>query len=190
MENAVDALMIAFGVLIFVIALAMAFTLFSQARATSEIVLDASDKTSSQTYTEPLRDASGKAITKRIVGIETVIGTVRRYVTDNENYSVEIQDKTGRVVKTFDLIEDSSNNLTPTVTGQNLENNLEDLVKNYKTKEFEETFSSEIYRGGVFVDSVTGETARYGATEVDSTTGDTKQINTDTKVKITYKMTN
>lgn len=44
MENAVDALKIAFGVLVFVIALTVAFALLSQAKATSDIMLFASDK--------------------------------------------------------------------------------------------------------------------------------------------------
>ncbi len=53
MENAVDALKIAFGVLVFVIALTVAFALLSQAKATSDIMLFASDKTNY--YTSKMR---------------------------------------------------------------------------------------------------------------------------------------
>ena len=45
MENAVDAFKNAAAVLVFVIALTIAFALLSQAKATSDIMLFASDKT-------------------------------------------------------------------------------------------------------------------------------------------------
>ena len=45
MENAVDALKIAFSVLVFVIALALAVSVVGQARATSDIILSLNDRT-------------------------------------------------------------------------------------------------------------------------------------------------
>lgn len=78
MENAVDALKIAFGVLVFVIALTVAFALLSQAKATSDIMLFASDKTNYYTYSKDADDAEG-----RIVGADVVISSLYRYYKES-----------------------------------------------------------------------------------------------------------
>ena len=70
MENAVDALKIAFGVLVFVIAITVSFMLFSQAKSTSDIVLYSSDKTNYYTYENDKLES--------IVGIDTVISELNR----------------------------------------------------------------------------------------------------------------
>ena len=56
MENASDALMMAFGVLIFVLALTLAINSFSQAREVSEIVLYQSDSTNYYEYYDEVTD--------------------------------------------------------------------------------------------------------------------------------------
>lgn len=50
MENASQALIIGFSMLIFVIALTICITMFSQARATSDFVIFKSDETSYYEY--------------------------------------------------------------------------------------------------------------------------------------------
>lgn len=78
MENAVDALKIAAAVLVFVIALTIAFALLSQAKATSDIMLFASDKTNYYTYSKDADDTEG-----RIVGADVVISSLYRYYKES-----------------------------------------------------------------------------------------------------------
>ena len=87
MENAVDALKIAFGVLVFVIALTIAFALLSQAKATSDIMLFASDKTNYYTYSNDAENTEG-----RIVGADVVISSLYRYY--KESVVVRVYDGT------------------------------------------------------------------------------------------------
>ena len=82
MENASDALLMAFGVLIFVIAITVAITAFSQARQASDLVIYQADETNFYEYEEVSKGASRS----RIVGIETIIPTLYRYY--KENYTV------------------------------------------------------------------------------------------------------
>ena len=82
MENAVDALKIAFAVFIFVVALSLAMFMFTQARETADIVLSSSDVTEFMDYIE-VADTVGE---DRIVGLETIIPTLYKYF--KENYTV------------------------------------------------------------------------------------------------------
>ena len=163
MENAVDALKIAFAVIVFVIAITTAFAVFSEAREVSDYLLYLNDKTNFEQYVPEYNR------TNRIVGIETIIPAIRRYVTDNENYSIEVIDGSKKYV--FDLTEDEKNNLTPTQILENLEKSLEELVKKYSDAFFEERYSESIYRGDIAY-LPNGETI--------------EKKQTDTKVKITY----
>ncbi len=90
MENAVDALKIAAAVLVFVIALTIAFALLSQAKATSDIMLFASDKTNYYTYSKDADDAEG-----RIVGADVVISSLYRYY--KESVVVRVYDGTNLI---------------------------------------------------------------------------------------------
>jgi uncharacterized membrane protein YdfJ with MMPL/SSD domain len=174
MENAVDALKTAFAVIVFVIALTVSFIVFSQARKASEIVLYLSDKKNFEEYT-----AETQSI-KRTVGIETVISAVKRYINDNENYSVEIKNRNGdtltmgansRNKAIFDLLEDHNQSMTPNQTAQRLEEWLKELMDKYNNEKFEESYSQVLFTGEM-VETETGEIA--------------EKPNTDTKVKITY----
>ena len=124
MENAVDALKIAFGVLVFVIALTVAFALLSQAKATSDIMLFASDKTNYYTYSDEPNEQG------RIVGTDVVISSLYRYY--KESVVVRVYDSTGKKIGDFNTetdgglsqrerkkrvnewINDNKNNLTGT----------------------------------------------------------------------------
>lgn len=77
MENAVDALKIAFGMLVFVIALTLAFMVFSQATQTSTKMLFASDKTNYYTYSDEPNQQG------RIVGADVVISSLYRYYKES-----------------------------------------------------------------------------------------------------------
>ena len=50
MENAVDALKMAFGIIVFVIAIALSVSVIGQARAASEVVFHSKDKTEFYQY--------------------------------------------------------------------------------------------------------------------------------------------
>lgn len=99
MENAVDALKIAFGVLVFVIALTIAFALLSQAKATSDIMLFASDKTNYYTYSKDAEDEKG-----RIVGADVVISSLYRYY--KESVVVRICESDGKLIEEFNTETD------------------------------------------------------------------------------------
>lgn len=99
MENAVDALKIAAAVLVFVIALTIAFALLSQAKATSDIMLFASDKTNYYTYSKDADDAEG-----RIVGADVVISSLYRYY--KESVVVRVYDKNNTLIEEFNTETD------------------------------------------------------------------------------------
>jgi len=75
MENASEALMMAFGVLIFVLALTVAMNSFNQVKSTSDVVLYRDDETNYYDY----QGATGAASQNRIVGLETIIPTLYKY---------------------------------------------------------------------------------------------------------------
>ena len=82
MENAVDALKIAFGVFVFTMAISISMYMFTMARETSDSVLQRSDVTALMEYIET-SDMIGE---ERIVGLETIIPTLYKYF--KENYTV------------------------------------------------------------------------------------------------------
>ena len=102
MENAVDALKMAFGVLVFVIAFTIIMTMFTRARETSDLVLQSSDVTEYMTYTEQDDILSGVTLTgeERIVGLETIIPTLYKYY--KENYTVVFLQQDGRPLELYE----------------------------------------------------------------------------------------
>lgn len=79
MENAVDALKMAFAVFIFVMALTVGIVSFNNAKATADAIIYTKDETNYYQY----ETAIGKASENRIVGLETVIPTLYRYYKEN-----------------------------------------------------------------------------------------------------------
>ena len=83
MENAADALKIAFAVFVFVIALSITFFLLTEIKDTADTILWYSDKTN---YMDKIEGSD-----TRIVGVDTVISTLKNrgtqdsYVTIIEN---------------------------------------------------------------------------------------------------------
>ncbi len=103
MENAVEALKIAFGVLAFVVALTVLFNISTLARTVASEVITDFDRTTYYTYIEndeELVDENGN----RIVGIEDITPALYRYAT--ESYGVTIIDN-GEIVARFDLDTES-----------------------------------------------------------------------------------
>lgn len=81
MENLTDALKIAFAATIFIMALTIAITMFSQLNTTSKILIASSDITSFYEY-----EVGNKNSKNRIVGLEAIIPTLYKY--KKENYTV------------------------------------------------------------------------------------------------------
>lgn len=78
MENASEALLMAFAVLIFVLALSLGISSFSLARQTTQAIVDMTDREFDYTYVD--FDSEN---TSRIVGIETIIPTLYRAYREN-----------------------------------------------------------------------------------------------------------
>lgn len=101
MENAVDALKLAFAVLVFVIALTLTFSIVGQARVTSDIILALNDKTNYYEYVEENEVNAKNKGKDRIVGFDTILPTIYRYA--KEQYAVTILDTDGTPIVRYDL---------------------------------------------------------------------------------------
>lgn len=113
MDNAVDALHIAFVAMVLIIALSVAVYMITLARQTSEIVLTSSDDTSYLSY-ETTQKYSGISSENRIVGFETVIPTLFKY--NFERYAVvfmegSIDGDTGLITAVPEIIYDTDSNI-------------------------------------------------------------------------------
>ena len=138
MENAVDALKIAFGVLVFVIALTVAFALLSQAKATSDIMLFASDKTNYYTYSKDADDAEG-----RLVGADVVISSLYRYYKE----SVVVRIVEGTNITEFNTETDEG------LSQKERKKKVNDWIKENSSTlngQFLETFD-EVKKGGKYI---------------------------------------
>lgn len=94
MENASEALLMAFAVLIFVVALSLGISSFSLARQTTQSIVEMTDREFDYTYVD--FDSEN---TSRIVGIETVIPTL--YRAYKENFIVRFYDRNGQPLNVY-----------------------------------------------------------------------------------------
>lgn len=101
MENAVEALKMAFAVMAFVMALSVSMISFNNVKDVSDIVLYSKDETNYYEY----QDAKGKAAENRIVGLETIIPTLYKYY--KENYTVLFRQAD------YDYVEGTFSNVKP-----------------------------------------------------------------------------
>ena len=92
MENATQALHMAFGVLVFVLALSITISSFGIVRVAATSIIEAKDKETKYTYVD-YTDTSGNLETSRIVGAETIIPAMYRAYT--ENYTIRFYDVGG-----------------------------------------------------------------------------------------------
>lgn len=97
MEDVAKALEIAGAMFIFVIAIAVAFLVFGQAKTTSDTVFLATDKTA---YQETVLTDEPDVRATREVGIETIIPMMYRYST--ESLRIVVINKTGDIVLVLD----------------------------------------------------------------------------------------
>ena len=81
MENATDALKMAFAVIVFTMALTIAIIMFSQLNQVSKIVISSTDITQYYEYEIATNEEQ-----TRIVGLENIIPTLYKYY--KENYTV------------------------------------------------------------------------------------------------------
>lgn len=110
MENAVEAIMMAFAVIVLILALSVSIFSFNKVRVVSDIVLYSKDETNYYDY----QGAIGAKAENRIVGIETIIPTLYKYY--KENYTVVFRqasynDETGELtnIKPLKVYETPSN---------------------------------------------------------------------------------
>lgn len=82
MENATHALIMAFSVMVLIIALTVSIVAFNSVKQTADIILYTKDETNYYEY----QGTRGKQAENRIVGLETVIPTLYKYY--KENYTV------------------------------------------------------------------------------------------------------
>lgn len=101
MENAVDALKMAFAVIVFVMALSISINMFTNARETADIVLHSSDITEYMQYQEVIQGTEN-----RIVGMETIVPTLYKYY--KENYTVIFRDKNSEYLTIYNTQTNSS----------------------------------------------------------------------------------
>ena len=103
MENAVEALKMAFGYMMFVLALTISISSFSQARETIDAIITIKDRETSYTYV--------KSQEKKIVGVETVIPTMYKAYKEDfrivfyRSYTDETNNTPFYLYKSFDRYE-------------------------------------------------------------------------------------
>ena len=111
MENVADALKMAADFLVFITALDIGITSFSQARSTAQILLNYTDREYETQYVE------STSTTNRVVGAETIIPTIYRaykenykimfYNSDDNNDKMELFKKGEQPINYIDLGSDS-----------------------------------------------------------------------------------
>lgn len=97
MENIVESILMAFAVLVLIIALSMTTYLLSTAMSTTEELVYNSDKTQ---YLSTIKNDITSYSATRVVGIDTVINSLYRYY--KENFMVRICRIDGTVHQIFD----------------------------------------------------------------------------------------
>lgn len=98
MENAADALKMAAAVLVFVMALGIGISSFSQARYTAQVLIGYADRETVTQYAEDARTNT------RIVGKETIVPAI--YRAYKENYKIFFYDASGAPIELYTRIRD------------------------------------------------------------------------------------
>lgn len=154
MENASDALLIAFAVFVFVIAITVAFSVISQAKSTSDYVLYYADET---TYYDHVDSKDYN----RTVSVSEVISTLYRYykeslcVTivlegDSYRFDIDLSDTDLDKLKDDDIISTKIKPSTETAAESLINAFVKNkLLKDYSNAEFTEEFV-EIPISGIY----------------------------------------
>lgn len=140
MEDAADALKIAFAVFVFVIAITLTFALTSQAKDTADYVLYYNDETN-------FYDHTYSADTNRQVSFSEVISTLYRFYKESICVTVDLG---SGGVRTFDLSNSSYTNEAEIEAELRayIETNLSTYTNRTFTEEFVEVPISGIYETG------------------------------------------
>ncbi|MGN1299403.1 MAG: hypothetical protein ACI4UE_05420 [Candidatus Scatovivens sp.] len=127
MENAVESILIAFAVIVFVIALSLTTFMLSKAMTTTEDLIYFSDKTN---YYQNIKiSESAGELTKRNVSIDTVVNSLYRYY--KENFMVRIYNKSGELVQIFDTTIEGKVYIASSKKISNRTNEEKALMNNY-----------------------------------------------------------
>ena len=127
MENAADALKIVFAVLVFVLALTLSISSFSQANNAIQAIVEMRDAKANYTYVTP-----SKSLT-RTVGIETVVTSM--YKAYQENFQIRFLDSDDNEIPLYYAI-DVNGKIQKTSTGENVKVTYIDLKdENYASAE-------------------------------------------------------
>ncbi len=103
MENAADALKLAFAIFVFLLAFTVLFNTASLARITAETLVVESDETTYYTYIpgdDSIINREANGVITRIVTLDEIIPTIYRYSV--ESYGVTLIDKNGKIITRFD----------------------------------------------------------------------------------------
>lgn len=113
-DNISNALLMAAAMLIFIIAVTVTFSLISQTKTTSDIVLYSYDDTKyyDQGYENITYTLADENDLSRKVNMETIMPTVYRYI--KEHYGVTIMKSDGTIIARFDETTESIVNNWPT----------------------------------------------------------------------------
>lgn len=99
MDNAVEAMKMAFAMIVFIIALSATMYLLNTAASTSQLLLYYTDESNYLDNIDIVGDVSD--IRKRKVNVESIIPTLYRYY--KENFAVQIYNLSGEMVQIFDV---------------------------------------------------------------------------------------
>lgn len=134
MENAADAIKMAFAIFVFVIAVTILFVMITRVRSTADTVFYVSDNTNFRAY-----DLSSG--TNRTVGVTEIISTLYRYY--KESVAVTIVDGSNSYY--FDIgnetivVKDSEDNvLLELGSEENIEKNLGEFIENTLLYQYDE----------------------------------------------------
>lgn len=148
MENATDALLMAFAVLIFVVALSVTFSSLAQAKSTADVILYYSDRENFQT---PLKDdAQNIQNGGRTVGVDTVIATISRCI--KEKFAVKIIGDKNSTTEEY-IFEYDANIYNTSTIKEGVKKEYQEFLKNYNKDDkyieayVEVTISGETYEG-------------------------------------------
>lgn len=160
MENAADALKIAFAIFVFILAVTVSFGIISQAKGASDVVLYHNDETNFYQYAD-------SSATNRIVTVSEVISTLYRFAEESVVVTVVLDNGEHK----FDFNQGDYG----TITGA--EEALEDFITNDLRSYYDSKFVEE------FVEvPVSGEYIAEGSEQVTISSG-------ETEIYITYRPT-
>lgn len=148
MENATEALLMAFAVLVFVIALSVTFSTLTQAKSTADVVLYYSDRENFQTLKDYKKEDYEDG--GRTVGIDTVIATIAR--STKEKFSVKIIGDGKSNTEEY-IFEYDANIYNTSTIKEGVKKEYQEFLKNYNKDDkyietyVEVTISGETYEG-------------------------------------------